>query len=450
MFGSTVLDIGIGLVLTYLFLSLVVTAANELLATFTRARAIDLERGVRNLLDGQSCIPERWWDIVWRRIAGRKTKDLTRSSEKPVSGGWSESFFQHQLINALAQDQAYPCYIPSQTFATVLTHLVQRSANQIEKAIADAEQAAAAAALPVPPPVAAPAVLPNPPRAAPAVAAAIQNARLSAISAFHQAFTNNQQVADGPPMPGLATFDEIRATIEMINNPEVKRALLPLVEAARTDLTNGISAMQKFTNQIEVWFDHSMDRVSGWYIRRTKWFLFAIALVFTGLLNVDTVAICRRLGNDTILRTSLVDAAKQYTAQAAKEPDKKSGPDQTEAQALAANLKNVQDEVGRLTGLGIPLGWTYEDNKNSAGPRDDNLQDLFRRVDGRFVNRWLLVTKIMGLLLTAFAASLGAPFWFDVLNKFMSVRGAGKAPDEKSRQPKQVLQPQGPQSARSM
>src|SRR5258708_29992407 len=100
MFGSTILDVGIGLVLTYLFLSLVVTAANELLATTTRARATDLERGIRNLLDGKSDVPERWWDCVLRKL---------QKGQTPTPGKWSEDFFEHPLIYALSQDNAKPC-----------------------------------------------------------------------------------------------------------------------------------------------------------------------------------------------------------------------------------------------------------------------------------------------------------------------------------------------------
>ena len=39
--------------------------------------------------------------------------------------------------------------------------------------------------------------------------------------------------------------------------------------------------------------------------------------------------------------------------------------------------------------------------------------------------------KIFGLILTAFAISLGGPFWFDLLNQFMVVRSTIK-PQEKS------------------
>jgi hypothetical protein len=280
--------------------------------------------------------------------------------------------------------------------------------------------------------------------------------------------------------------------------------------------------LKKLTVQIEIWFDHAMDRVSGWYIRRTKWLLFAIAIAFTAALNVDTVAICRRLGKDDTLRASVVESAKQYSAQAAKDgalgqpaPATATPPTAT-PQDLAQGLKHVQAEVGRLNGLGIPLGWTYdpipsEDDVSKAtqaaqsaakclhdaqseldkaiaaakekaddtvrqaalikarlefriaekksskahadleetvtkhvngqsGPRDDDW-DYFWHSDRSFF--W---TKIFGLLLSAFAASLGAPFWFDVLNKFMSVRGSGKAPEEKPKDPKQVLKPTQPES----
>jgi hypothetical protein len=42
-----------------------------------------------------------------------------------------------------------------------------------------------------------------------------------------------------------------------------------------------------------------------------------------------------------------------------------------------------------------------------------------------------LVSKIIGLLISIFAVSLGAPFWFDVLQRFMQVRQAGVTPQEK-------------------
>ncbi len=42
-----------------------------------------------------------------------------------------------------------------------------------------------------------------------------------------------------------------------------------------------------------------------------------------------------------------------------------------------------------------------------------------------------LMKKLAGLLLTVIALSLGAPFWFDLLKRIISIRSAGVNPDEK-------------------
>jgi hypothetical protein len=60
---------------------------------------------------------------------------------------------------------------------------------------------------------------------------------------------------------------------------------------------------------------------------------------------------------------------------------------------------------------------------------------------------WLwLGSKLLGLLITALAVSLGAPFWFDLLNKVMNIRGTGQKPEEKSlpvTEPTPALQAKG-------
>jgi hypothetical protein len=43
-----------------------------------------------------------------------------------------------------------------------------------------------------------------------------------------------------------------------------------------------------------------------------------------------------------------------------------------------------------------------------------------------------LSTHALGFLLTAIAASLGAPFWFDVLNRFVNLRASGNKPSPAS------------------
>jgi hypothetical protein len=68
-------------------------------------------------------------------------------------------------------------------------------------------------------------------------------------------------------------------------------------------------------------------------------------------------------------------------------------------------LKNLHTEI---KASGIPVGWT----------RDDLRISKFRDI----------IKKIGGLLLTAFAVSMGAPFWFDVLSKLSNLRSSGNKP----------------------
>ena len=70
--------------------------------------------------------------------------------------------------------------------------------------------------------------------------------------------------------------------------------------------------------------------------------------------------------------------------------------------------------------LGQTLGW-----------RDNVFYDANRkRWDSRI---WL--ERIIGWLLTLLAISLGARFWFDILNKIVNIRFAGKSPVEGSKGP---------------
>jgi hypothetical protein len=43
---------------------------------------------------------------------------------------------------------------------------------------------------------------------------------------------------------------------------------------------------------------------------------------------------------------------------------------------------------------------------------------------------WL--ERALGWLLTVGAVSLGAPFWFDTLNRFVNIRAEGRSPEEKA------------------
>ncbi len=93
------------------------------------------------------------------------------------------------------------------------------------------------------------------------------------------------------------------------------------------------------------------------------------------------------LSSNTVIRASIVSAAQGAAA--------------TQPNAGFAGLQRVFEQIQPV------IGWS-----TSTLPADF----------------WGWVLKIVGLLATTFAVSLGAPFWFDVLNKFISFRSSGVLP----------------------
>lgn len=180
---------------------------------------------------------------------------------------------------------------------------------------------------------------------------------------------------------------------------KVGKPLLSMIDAAGSDLT-------KVGKSVEAWYNSAMDRVSGWYKYRTQWNLFWIGLALAVALNAGTIRIVQVLSTSPTLRQSIV-----ATAQSVKQPGTQNG-----SPTFQTEFQDLNDSMSQLKGIGIPLGWSGTCSKD-AGPSCLPLSG------------WL--QTLAGWILTAIAVSLGAPFWFDLLNKFMVVRSTVK-PREKS------------------
>lgn len=178
-----------------------------------------------------------------------------------------------------------------------------------------------------------------------------------------------------------------------------------VVESYRR-LYGGDVAMLKAN--LESWYDGVMDRAAGWYKRRTQKLLFCLGLILAVALNINPIAIGQYLSATPDARKQMVEIADD---------------------ALGAGPPGAtDDERSRrvhkaVRGVGLPIGWSQFAISRS-----------FPGNDSRSIQSWLvaLLIAVSGWLMTAIAATLGAPFWFDVLNKLMVIRATVK-PKEKSR-----------------
>jgi len=184
------------------------------------------------------------------------------------------------------------------------------------------------------------------------------------------------------------------------------------------------SEVDLFRGKIENWFDTSMQRVGGSFKSRymRPWTFFVAALA-TILLNADSMSIAKYLYSNPDARVKLASQAMSDVKDSSLQhylDDLKKSTDFTRNDSVKASLEQIQTNISeRVNDVKmakqsledvIPLGWdTNNWHKTTASA-------------GSFL------LKLLGLVLTVFAIMMGAPFWFDTLNKISNLRGTGTKP----------------------
>lgn len=219
-----------------------------------------------------------------------------------------------------------------------------------------------------------------------------------------------------------------------ITHPRLKQILGALLSELTNASIETESVQLRARQNIEEWFNNSMDRVSGWYRRRTQTLAYVLAIGLAFLLNIDSIYIATILWQDGFLREELVIQAETLVS---NNPDGVVEPDA---------LKIITNPTYQI----IPIGWIDFSNvlndypndrcSSSANPAPFYLGiSLFGKcypfsnvpTMDNLAAGWAL--KILGLLVTGIATAQGAPFWFDILKKVINVRIAGANPIELKR-----------------
>ncbi len=201
-------------------------------------------------------------------------------------------------------------------------------------------------------------------------------------------------VAPGNP-GGAKSIDDVRTKVgELGNDSDLGKVFQILLDQSGSDV-------KTLTDNVETWFNEAMERAAGWYKRKTQLVIIPLSFAIVIVANADTIQITKAISNNPSLRQALVAEAQELAkAESLPEPS-------------AAPREQIEKNKAKLEELGVPLGW-------------DSRPEGF--------GAW--VQKIFGLLLTALAVSLGAPFWFDLLKKVINIRATGLAPGEKNEPPK--------------
>ncbi len=235
------------------------------------------------------------------------------------------------------------------------------------------------------------------------------------------------------PGPNADTnpVDTLRTAISNLPASKGKEALAALVNQGQTKV-------EEIKKSLESWYSDGMDRISGWYKRRTTLVLFVLGLLVAIVTNTDSFLVARTLWNNPALRQATVAAADRYVEDYKPETTTGSPPS-------AVQVKTALDSLNsQLQALQIPVGWPIAsggqhsivaDVGSAIGTLFGSSQSGPPPADGRSfpTDMRLAWFRMLGWCFTAAALSLGAPFWFDLLNKFMVVRSAIK-PEEKKKE----------------
>ena len=385
MFNSSILDVAVGLVFVFLTLSLICSAANEGIESFLKKRAKNLEKGIRELLGDLSA-------------HATSATSQTGTAQQPTS--------DQQAPGGTAGKQA-PGTTPTDFVELLYNH--------------------------------------------------------GLINSLYRGKYGETPLGKLPSYIPSANFAlavlDLRKTVQPL-----PRNLQSALDAFEMKAKGDLVMLQR---ELEGWYNSSMDRVSGWYKRQTQMIVVALGLAAAIILNVDSLYIARRLSTDPNLRQSVARMAEEAAKHPPKNPATQANPanasDQGNSSAAAAQpqsgdagssmtetqaVAQIRADLQTLDGVGLPLGWkefaTDFRMKRAAQARALKQEGKTPEKESRlgvYFDVGVEAVKLHGIgwIITALAVSLGAPFWFDMLNKIMVVRAtvkpSEKSGDEKSKDP---------------
>jgi hypothetical protein len=367
MFNSTALEAVIGLIFIYLLYSLLATVLSEMIAAFLGLRARTLKQAISRMLNDDR--------IISRTRRFLNSINLMRTDDNKVV----KSFYENPEIKYLGGTGMFrlPSSIKAESFSKAL--MVELSGNgEVTREKLNA-------------------VL-----------------KVGAQSQTAERSGGGQDVAIGRETTGY---------------------ILTLWEEAEADLT-------KFRLLLEDWFNRTMEQTTEWYKRKIQLVLLVLGFGMAWLFYADTFVMVDKLSNDRQAREQMVSLATAYVQSGAPERD---------TSLFMVKEKLDRDIASAHTVLGLG-GWLPAALKvhTAPGTRDkvytpqldpECLSVSHQKIYNGTITLTpadrinyllqLLCHHFFGFLVTAIAISLGAPFWFDLLNKVMRLRTSAKTKPQK-------------------
>jgi len=203
--------------------------------------------------------------------------------------------------------------------------------------------------------------------------------------------------------------ESVNTSKQLLMNEELKRQLDIILDLSE-DIQEALLVM-------ETWFNDTMNRARGWYKRRVQFIILLIAFLIAGFANADSIMLYNRLSTDATVRQAFVDNAGEFLE--TQPPITPADPEESADTETEATVSDITERIEYISELQASItndlqviGWSDEPGHTLAPPTTPT--------------GWVM--KVTGIVITALAVSLGAPFWYDLLSKLVNLRSSKPEP----------------------
>jgi hypothetical protein len=379
MFSSVAFDVVLGLLFIYLLYSLLATVLSEITATFLGLRARNLREAIDRMLNDEkeSGLLSRIWDSL---------KLMKNPKNKIVNG-----FYDQPEIKYLGSSGIFkaPSYFKAGSFSKSLMCFLFGN------------------------------IQPD----------------------SHQVGARLKEIVDAANT-GAKEFKK-----DKLLDAETAKYIYNLWLEAKDDV-------DAFKRQLEGWFDRTMDQATEWYKRKIQIVLLILGFFMAWIFCADTFVIIRNLSVDKDAREQLVSMANAYIESHPALINGAGAADSIEfaysrqkLDSLLVIKKQIEADINKSNNL-IGIGGWLPDTVAVSIDKKSGARSHVPQVDSKSLSSgdkkitegklgfsfWEKITYLLrlayhhffGFLVTAIAISLGAPFWFDLLNKLVKIRTSKK------------------------
>ncbi|MEM8719602.1 MAG: hypothetical protein AAGE84_09875 [Cyanobacteria bacterium P01_G01_bin.39] len=212
--------------------------------------------------------------------------------------------------------------------------------------------------------------------------------------------------------PELSREKQLEIVFKKVENsrlPEkLKTDLFYILQRSKSRLTTTEAEINHLEQEVQDWFDYSMQYASEIYQRKVKVISFVLGIILVLAFNVDTVNIVDQLSKSDVLTSEFNTLAMQVIE---SNPEVSSCSQADNSSDVRTCINSLQEQLNiALDNIdNLPIGW------NLSAPFKKQFSPL---------NFAHVFNALLGWFISAIAVSMGAPFWFNVLKKLVNIKSS--------------------------